>query len=139
MARGDAASIQRQRLRVKQRYYRTVDGIKEARDLVTKLTLQHQAALARQSQLATQQPDRAVALQLYHQALALADQLMQEKMALTKLLGEREMLQHRILALLSEADEVSCLWSVCFPNYALTCVSPFDRSSRAKGAPRSLR
>lgn len=102
MARGDAASIQRQRLRVKRRYYRTVDSIKEARELVAKLTHQHQVALTRQTQLARQQPDREPALQLYVEASALADQLVQEKMALMTLLGEQEMLQHRILALVGE-------------------------------------
>lgn len=105
---------ERQRIRVKRRYYRTLDGINEARALVIKLTEQHHAAIERQQkhvllqEQVTEELDQAQegqrALKLYVEASSLADRLRTEKERLIALIQDREKLQHRVATLFDEFD-----------------------------------
>lgn len=102
--------MERQRRRVKHRYYRTIDGISKARELVQSLTQQHQALLAQHTLKADPEANpaddppegRNHALQQYIEATALVDELRKEKQRLTKLVDERDKLQVRLVTLLDQ-------------------------------------
>lgn len=97
---------ERQRKRVKDRYYRTIDRLSAARELVQQLEEQHQEAVKRhaQMQMQTQQLDwkHHQVLEMYTEAAKLADQLQREKQQLMVLVEEREKLQHRIITLFDD-------------------------------------
>lgn len=102
---------ERQRKRVKQRYYHTIHSLSHSRGIVQQLTDQHQLLIEQQQQTAVASPARDHALRRYTEATALADQLRQEKRRLVELIEEREKLQDRLMTLLDEnkRDQVSAV------------------------------
>lgn len=99
--------LERQRRRVKRRYYRTIDSISKARALVQSLTQQHQTLLAQHAreQSGEESDPHQLALHKYAQASALTERLRSEKQQLTELLEQRERLQIRLTTLLGECRE----------------------------------
>lgn len=89
---------ERQRQRVRRRYYRSFVAANEARALVELLTRQQRTLIAGWQ---GQAPDSR-ALRRYVAATALADELREEKQSLTELVNERAMLQHRISHILGD-------------------------------------
>lgn len=100
-----ASARERQRQRVKVRYYRTVDEIDRARTLVQKLSQQHAAAVARHQQ--RNEPLDETKLALYVDAVALAAQLRTEKKHLMTLLEQRQVVQDRVLNLVHDYDAMT--------------------------------
>lgn len=102
MARS-AAVQERQRQRVRRRYHRFFVDANESRALVQQLIKKRNALLASLASSPLEQPvDRA--LQQYVEAIAVADQLRDEKRSLVKHINEREMLQHQISHIMGDWD-----------------------------------
>lgn len=111
-----ASAKERQRQRVKVRYYRAVDEIDNARSLVQKLAQQHAAAVARhQQQRRLNESLDETKLALYLDAVALAAQLRSEKKQLMTLLEQRQVVQDRVLNLMHDYDVVAEVRSVIRP------------------------
>lgn len=90
---------ERQRRRVKHRYYQTINNLNRSKVLAQKLEEQHLQLLQQHQQT---EGSSSHALQRYTVVMALADKLWKEKQRLQKLLDEREKLQDRLITLLDE-------------------------------------
>lgn len=90
----------RQRKRVKRRYYRTIHSLSQSRELVEKLTEKHHH-LIKQCELAAS-PEHDT-LRRYTEALTTADQLRQEKQRLIEVIEDRQRIQDRVMTLMDES------------------------------------
>lgn len=104
----------RQRKRVKHRYYHAIHSLNRSRELVQQLTDQHHRLLLQQQHQTTaseHSDGRQHALRKYTEATALAGQLRQEKQRLAELVDERARLQDRLTTLVDESkrDQVGTL------------------------------
>lgn len=91
---------ERQRKRVKQRYYQTLHGLSYSRKIMLQLTDRHQRLIQQLHTVASS----GHALRRYTEATALVDEQWQEKQRLMGLIAERDMLQDRLLTLVSESN-----------------------------------
>lgn len=95
----------RQRKRVKHRYYQTIHSLSHSRELVQQLTAQHLRLLKQQHEASTAASgSRQRALRQYTEVTMVADELRQEKLKLMELLEKRERLQDRLMTLLDESS-----------------------------------
>lgn len=113
MARSEAVR-ERQRQRVRRRYHRFFVEANESRTLVQQLIKKRSALLGSLVSTPLQQPvDRA--LQQYVEAIAVADQLRDEKRSLVELINEREMLQHQISHIMGDWDSFTSVRRTLWP------------------------
>lgn len=92
----------RQRRRVKHRYYQTLNDLNRSRELVQKLTDQHLYLQERHQLAALAEGRSSHALQRYTAAAVLTNELRQENQKLKELLDEREKLQDRLITLVDD-------------------------------------